>query len=143
MEARYHRLKEAGQEEAASQYLLSDPTDQSNYRSVQGYTDNTTCVCQESLYSFLDKVVNELIAMHEAAEHPLKVLHTGGDEVPDGVWEQSPICEELLLNNTEVEATKEGLTAYFLKRFHQILAERNLVTGGWEEIALTLSLIHI
>ena len=137
MEARYHRLKKAGQEEAASQYLLSDLTDQSDYRSVQGYTDNTTCVCQESLYSFLDKVVNELIAMHQAAGHPLKVLHTGGDEVPGGVWEESPICEELLLNNTEVEATKEGLTAYFLKRFHQILAERNLVTGGWEEIALT------
>ncbi len=136
MEVRYKRLMEAGQESAATQYLLSDPNDQSVYRSVQGYKDNTTCVCQESLYSFLDKVVDELIAMHEEAGHPLKVLHTGGDEVPDGVWEQSSICEELLSNNTEVESTKEGLTAYFLKRFHQILAERNLVTGGWEEIAL-------
>ena len=137
MEVRYQRLQKAGQEEAAAQYLLSDPNDQSSYRSVQGYKDNTTCVCQESLYSFLDKVVDELIAMHEEAGHPLKVLHTGGDEVPDGVWEQSPICEELLRNNSEVDATKEGLTAYFLKRFHRILAERNLVTGGWEEIALT------
>ena len=136
MEVRYQRLMKAGQEEAASQYLLSDPADQSSYRSVQGYKDNTTCVCQESLYSFLDKVVDELIAMHEEAGHPLKVLHTGGDEVPNGVWEKSPICEELLSNNTEVESTKEGLTAYFLKRFHRILAERNLVTGGWEEIAL-------
>ncbi len=136
MEVRYQRLMKKGQETAATQYLLSDLDDQSDYRSVQGYTDNTTCVCQESLYSFLDKVVDELIAMHEEAGHPLKVLHTGGDEVPDGVWEQSSICEELLSNNTAVDATKEGLTTYFLKRFHQILAERNLVTGGWEEIAL-------
>lgn len=137
MEVRYNRLMKEGKETAATQYLLSDPNDQSVYRSVQGYKDNTTCVCQESLYSFLDKVVDELITMHEEAGHPLKVLHTGGDEVPDGVWEQSSICEELLSNNTEVDGTKEGLTAYFLKRFHRILAERNLITGGWEEIALT------
>ena len=50
MEARYKNLMDAGNEAAANEYLLIDKQDESSYRSVQGYTDNTTCVCQESLY---------------------------------------------------------------------------------------------
>ena len=137
MEARYHRLQEAGNTAAAEEYLLSDPSDSSTYRSVQGYKDNTTCVCQESLYTFLEKVVDEIMGMHEEAGLPLQVVHTGGDEVPNGVWEGSPNCATLLAANAGIEGTKEGLTKYFLQRFHQILTKRQLVTGGWEEIALT------
>ena len=135
MAARQHTYAENNKEEA-DQYLLHDPDDASKYRSAQGYTDNTTCVCRESLYSFIDKVVAEIHEMHEAAEHPLTTIHTGGDEVPDGVWEGSPICQAFLKEYPEIEPNKEGLTKYFLQRFHQILDKRKLITGGWEEIAL-------
>jgi hexosaminidase len=83
-------------------------------------------------------VVDEVIALHNKANVPLKVLHTGGDEVPAGVWEKSPICDEFLKNNPSVRGDKIGLTNYFMKRFGDILAERKLVTGGWEEIALAI-----
>ena len=136
MEGRYKRLLKAGKTEEAKEYLLHDEADKSIYRSVQGYKDNTSCVCQESTYTFIEKVVDELIAMHQEANAPLKVIHTGGDEVPNGVWEKSPACADLLSRDKTIINTKEGLTSYFLSRFHQILNARNLVTGGWEEIAL-------
>ncbi len=135
MVARQHTYANTSKEEA-DQYVLHDPEDASTYRSAQGYTDNTTCVCRESLYSFIDKVVAEIHLMHEEADHPLTTIHTGGDEVPDGVWEGSPICQEFLKEHPEIEPNKEGLTKYFLQRFHQILDKRKLITGGWEEIAL-------
>jgi len=135
MIARYERLKKQDIT-VAEAYLLHDPDDQSTYRSAQGYTDNTTCVCRESLYNFIDEIVKEIEQMHQEADHPLTVIHTGGDEVPDGVWEQSPLCQAFLKEHPEIEPNKEGLTKYFLQRFHQILDKRKLITGGWEEIAL-------
>ena len=43
-----------------------------------------------STYAFVERVVADLVALHQEAGVPLRNLHLGGDEVPGGVWERSP-----------------------------------------------------
>ncbi len=128
MEARSRKLGE-------DTYLLSDPDDASEYMSVQSYPDNVVCVCRESVYTFYETVVDDIIEMHKEAGVPLTAIHTGGDEVPAGVWEKSPLCEKLIAENASVSSTKD-LSTYFLGRINAIVSERGLVTAGWEEVAM-------
>lgn len=121
-------------------YALSEPEDASVYKSVQDYPDNTINVCQESTYKFLDKVVAETQIMFDSAGVELKTLHTGGDEVPGGVWTASPSCAawlaEARVDDENPETVKNALSAYFLQRFSQILTDRGIRIAGWEEIAM-------
>ena len=135
MQARQAGLMAQGRNEADEALLLHDPDDASEYRSVQMWTDNVINVCQPATYRFLERVVDALVAMYAEADAPLTTIHTGGDEVPHGVWEHSPACQRLIEENADVAGT-EDLSAYFLRRISRILAERGLVTAGWEEIAL-------
>lgn len=136
MDARYRRLMKEGKKEAAEEFLLRDFNDESVYKSVQGWTDNTLCVCRESVYRFLEKVTDEVIAMYREAGAHLTTIHTGGDEVPGGVWEKSPLCADFIAQRKDLENIKD-LPAYFIRRFNNILQSRNLVTAGWQEIALS------
>ncbi|MCB9080631.1 MAG: carbohydate-binding domain-containing protein [Lewinellaceae bacterium] len=135
MEARYTRLVAENKTEAAERYRLLDPSDQSQYRSVQNYPDNVLNVCRESTYAFLTKVVDELQKMYADAGLTMQVLHVGGDEVPTGVWQQSPLCQELLAVDPTGQP-KDILTKYFLRRLDAILEQRDIRLAGWEEIAL-------
>lgn len=117
-----------------AEVLLSDPEDASEYMSVQMWKDNVMNVCLPSTYTFLEKVVDAVAAMYAEAGAPLVAIHTGGDEVPHGVWERSPACERLIAAGTV--GGVEELPGYFLSRMAGILAEHGLVTAGWEEIAL-------
>ncbi len=137
MDARHARLTEAeaGDAEAAAEFLLVDPGDESEYRSVQGWTDNVVDACLESTYRFLETVVEDVVAIHAEAGAPLEVFHTGGDEVPGGVWEGSPACRLLIEDDVELDDAGD-LAPYFLRRLSEILDRHDLVTAGWEEIAL-------
>ena len=75
MEARYNRLMKEGKTKEANEYRLVDPTDTSNTTSVQFY-DRTSYLnpCLDSSMRFVDKVISEIQAMHQAAGAPL----TGG-----------------------------------------------------------------
>lgn len=116
-------------------HLISDPLDASEYRSVQMFADNVVNVCMPSTYDFLETVVDDVVEMYDEADVPFRALHTGGDEVPEGVWEESPACEELIRRSDAVDDVAD-LHDYFLRRFDQILDQYGLVTAGWEEIAL-------
>jgi len=135
MEARYRRFMADGSIEKAEEYLLSDPEDRSVYRSAQNYNDNVVCVCRESVYRFLEVVADEVVDMYETAGVPLETIHIGGDEVPKGAWEKSPLCSAFL-GGHEISGGISGLMDYFLKRSGRILKERNLILSGWEEIVL-------
>lgn len=136
MDARYRRLKKEGKIQEAEKYLLRDLQDTSTYRSVQGWNDNTLCVCKESVYRFLATVVDDIREMYIEAGVQLTTVHIGGDEVPRGVWEKSPACRQLIADSTNIHGTGQ-LSAYFVSRFNEILRERGLVTAGWQEIGLT------
>lgn len=135
MEARYQKFMKEGNQEKAEEFRLIDPEDQSVYNSAQAYNDNVVCVARESVYKFYETVIDDLIEMYAEAEVPLEIFHTGGDEVPEGVWTQSPLCRKLLESMPEVGDPK-NLQSYFLKRALEILSARNLKAGGWEEVAL-------
>lgn len=139
MNTRHKKLMTAGQTEAANQYLLNDPNDASEYRTAQSYNDNVVNVCRPSTYAFIEKVVDEVMALHKKAGVPLKAIHTGGDEVPTGAWQKSPMCQALAEGNADIEGDEIGLTNYFLKNFGKILGDRNLTVAGWEEIGLKLA----
>jgi len=135
MKARYRRLMETGNREAAEEFLLSDPNDTSTYLSAQFYDDNVVCVCKESVYRFYETVVDDVIEMYQEADVPLSMIHTGGDEVPGGVWEGSPICGEFLSLHTEINGAK-GLQPYFFRKLVERMQSNDLKIGGWEEVVM-------
>ena len=136
MEYRYRRLMDEGKQEEAEAFLLSEPEDESVYSSAQFYNDNVICVGRESAYRFYETVVDDVIEMYEEAKVPLNTIHTGGDEVPPGVWEKSPLCNELLKNDPSISNHK-NLQSYFFGRIVKILNKKELNIAGWEEVAMT------
>ncbi|HEY9007462.1 MAG TPA: family 20 glycosylhydrolase [Ohtaekwangia sp.] len=135
MDARYARLMKEGKKDEAEKYLLRDPEDQSVYRSVQGWNDNVINVAMPSTYTFLEKVVDEIMNLYQRAGAPLLTIHVGGDEVPAGVWERSPACKKLMRENPSLKST-EDLWYYFFSKVNSIVMKRGLSLYGWEEIAM-------
>lgn len=130
MKARYNRLMAAGQPEAASQYLLSDPADTSTYLSVQNYNDNSANVCMPSTYAFVDKVVYELQQMYRQAGIKLNIFHMGGDEVANGSWTGSVACQQLLSDAGNGVAGIADLKPYFVSKVADITQQRGLALAG-------------
>jgi hexosaminidase len=137
MEARYAKFAAEGDMEKAEEFLLSDLEDTSHYMSVQMWHDNVVNPCRESTYKFLQTVVDDVVSMYAEAGATLTTIHTGGDEVPEGVWEESPSCQALIdqAPGDGVDSV-EDLASHFLREFNAIVSTHSLITGGWEEIAL-------
>jgi hexosaminidase len=135
MELRYRRLMAAGQPEEAARYRLIDPDDRSKYLSAQAYFDNITSVCQEPVYAFFEMVLDEIIAMHQEAGVPLKTFHTGGDEVPATAWTESPACQAFMQQHPDLQNTR-NLQGVFFARIVELLRQRGLRTGAWEEAVM-------
>ncbi len=140
MDARYNAFMAKGDTAAATQYLLRDPNDRSEYRSIQNWDDNIINVALPSTYTFLEKVVDELIAMYKEAEAPLETIHFGGDEVPNGVWEKSPAVQQLMASNTGIVHV-DDLWYYFFNRINKLLQSRGLYLSGWEEIGMKKAVV--
>jgi hexosaminidase len=129
MEARYRRLAAQGKQAEAEAYRLIDPADQTKYRSVQHYDDNTLNVCLPSTYRFMDTVVDALADMHRQAGVPLKTFHLGADETA-GAWVKSPACATMIAENGG-DATK--LTSRFIEKVTANVAAKGIRTGGWSD----------
>ena len=135
MRVRHARLVATGDVASAEEYLLSDPLDASVYESVQLWHDNVMCIALPSVDRFIDTVVAEVAALYRQAGVPLRVLHTGGDEVPVGAWLGSPACQARMREHGWVEARQ--LRDDFQARCRAILARHGIAFSGWEETALT------
>lgn len=70
---------------------LIDREDKSAYRGIQYYTDNVLSPALPGTYQFIDRVLEEVAALF-----PSPWVHIGGDEVPEGVWLNSPKCQALM-----------------------------------------------
>ncbi|WP_208277314.1 family 20 glycosylhydrolase [Massilia oculi] len=134
MRVRHARLSAAGDIAGAEEYLLSDPLDASSYESVQLWHDNVMCIALPSVDRFIDTVVAEVAALYRQAGVPLRVLHTGGDEVPVGAWLGSPACQARMREHGWLEARQ--LRDDFQARCRAILARHGIAFSGWEETAL-------
>ena len=115
-------------------YRLDDPADRSVYTSAQGYHDNVMNPALESTYRFIEHVIGDVVAMHREAGVPLRHIHMGGDEVPNGVWAGSPAVQAYLKAHDLTSV--DDLWFVFYGRVEQILKAQGLVPSGWEEIAV-------
>jgi hexosaminidase len=131
MEARYLRMKAAGQP-GADNYLLNDLDDRSQYRSAQYYGDNVINPGLESSYTFIEHVVKQVAALHREAGVPLRTLHVGGDELAAGAWEKSPRSRSLMARHRL--KTVADLWDHFYDRVDVILRKQGIATSGWEEL---------
>ncbi len=118
----------------ANEYKMWDDNDASDYTAPQGYTDNILNYAQEGTYNFIEKIVDEILKMYDEAGVKITTFHLGGDEVPPGSWEKSPLVHDLL-KKKNLKNVHEG-TEYFLDRVSKMLADRNVPAGGWQEVAL-------
>lgn len=132
MEARYNTFMTAGDEAAANEYMLTDLEDKTEYSSIQNYDDNTLNVCMESTFHFVDKVVDEIATLHEAAGQPLTIYHIGADETA-GAWLESPQCKVFLANNVQGVTSFDEFGAYFVERVSNILSDKGIEPAGWSD----------
>jgi len=138
MKARYENYKAAGDMEAATEYMLHDPEDQSEYRSAQLYSDNVVCICDDSAYRFYEKIILEIKALYEKADTPMKVFNIGADELPYGPWQKSPKCKEYIANNKSIPSVKD-LYNYNLRLINTIITNAGARMVGWEDALLVHS----
>jgi hexosaminidase len=131
MQARFNKLMKTEQSDAAYQYLLTDFDDKTQYSSVQHYNDNTLNPCLPSTYTFVEKVLNDLIQQHVEAGIPIKRYHIGADETA-GAWHDSPVCKTLLADNKELDSI-EQLGGYFVSRVAQMVQDKGIIAGGWSD----------
>lgn len=106
--------------------LLQDPQDASRYRSIQHYNDNILSPALPGTYEFLDKVLAEVAELF-----PSKWVHIGADEVPDGVWIESPACQQLMAQHGY--QTAKELQGHLLRYAEQKLRSLGKRMVGWEE----------
>lgn len=135
MDKRYQTYLAKGDKAAAEQYLLRHLEDKSVYRSVQKWNDNVIDVALPSVYNFLETVTDDIIEMYKEAGAPLETIHFGGDEVPKGVWEQSPAFNALKQNDSNIKTTTDLWDDYFGK-VSAMLKKKGLYLSGWEEVGL-------
>jgi len=133
MNARYRRFINTDPAKAY-EFLLVDFADTSRYVSAQGYTENTINAAMPSVYRFIEKVVDEVVAMYNDAGLKLEIFNVGGDEIPYGAWEGSPLIHEFM--QRENIPNIQGVKDYFWGKTLAILRERGLQPAGWQEISL-------
>ena len=132
MEARYHHYMKQENEVEAKRYLLTDLDDKTKYSSIQHYNDNTLNICMESTYTFVDKVLDDLKAMHQQAGQPLTIYHIGADETA-GAWVESPVCQALIADKTNEVNDVKHLGAHFIERVSHMVNDKGINVGGWND----------
>ncbi|GFS16873.1 beta-hexosaminidase, partial [Elysia marginata] len=126
MEARHKRLVTLNFTEAA-RFLLSDLEDESEYLSIQSFNDGAVNPCLRSTYSFINRVLTSLVSIHRDVS-PLRTYNFGGDEVPKGTWEKSPVCAQL----RQAGATSQP-KRYLASQIANMTSLYNLDLAAWED----------
>ncbi|WP_117233676.1 beta-N-acetylhexosaminidase [Vibrio maerlii] len=106
--------------------LLVDQDDLSQYRSIQHYNDNVLSPGIAGTYQFIDTVLEEIAALF-----PSPYVHIGADEVPKGVWVDSPSCQQLMQQHG-YQDPKE-LQGHLLRHVENKLRSLGKRMLGWEE----------
>ncbi|MEO8472817.1 MAG: family 20 glycosylhydrolase [Chryseolinea sp.] len=135
MQVRYEKHMEQGDQDGANRYTLSDPEDKSIYISNQYFNDNVMNVALPSTYTFIEKVIDELMIMHQKAGAPLSAIHMAGDEVPFGSWGKSPAVAEFRKGHPNI-VTGNDLWKYYFAEISRILRSKKLTMYGWQELVV-------
>ncbi|AEX23046.1 beta-hexosaminidase [Vibrio sp. EJY3] len=107
-------------------HMLVEAEDTTEYRSIQHYNDNVINPALPGSYEFIDKVLEEVVALF-----PAPYIHIGADEVPHGVWSQSPACQALM--EQQGYSDYKELQGHFLRHAEDKLRGLGKRMLGWEE----------
>lgn len=92
-----------------------------------GVFDDVFCAGNDSTFSFLQNVVDEVIQLF-----PSKYFHIGGDECPKTHWK---ICSKCQQRMKELGLKDEHeLQSYFVQRIEKYLNSKGKTLIGWDEI---------
>lgn len=128
MDARYQKYITLGNKAKAEEYWLSEPNDDTVYSSIQHYNDNTLNVCLPSTYRFIEKVIDELIAMHQEVGVELTTYHIGADETA-GAWLQSPACNAL----KSQQPSLTSFNGYFIEKVAKVIESKGVKVAAWND----------
>ncbi|WP_434356897.1 beta-N-acetylhexosaminidase [Parasalinivibrio latis] len=106
--------------------LLVEEQDQSRYRSIQNYSDNVLNPGIEGTYTFLRNILDEVCELF-----PSPYIHIGADEVPQGVWTDSPACQALM--EKQGYRDPKELQGHLLRYAEEYLHGKGKRMLGWEE----------
>lgn len=96
-------------------------------RTATGHQTDLYCAGKASTFTFLEKVLDELIGVF-----PFQYLHLGGDEAPKARWKDCPACRERM--RAEGLKDEEALQAWMFSRLAAYLKARGRTAIGWDEI---------
>jgi hexosaminidase len=92
-----------------------------------GVFDDVFCAGQEKTFSFLQDVMDEVLALF-----PSKIIHVGGDECPKENWHRCPNCQKRMMDNKLKD--EHELQSYFIQRMEKYLNSKGRTLMGWDEI---------
>lgn len=98
-----------------------------------GVSDNVLCAGNDKIYTFLEDVFTELMAIF-----PSEYIHVGGDECPKSKWAACPKCQarikQLGLKSDKEHSKEERLQSYVINRMERFLNAHGRKMIGWDEI---------
>ncbi|MFB6454026.1 family 20 glycosylhydrolase [Chitinophaga sp. Hz27] len=92
-----------------------------------GVFDDVFCAGNDSTYTFLQDVFDEVMALF-----PSTYIHLGGDECPKVRWEKCPACQQRMKD--EHLKDEHALQSYFVKRISNYIQSKGRKVIGWDEI---------
>ena len=85
------------------------------------------CAGNEEVFIFLENIFNEITDLF-----PSEKIHIGGDEAPKLRWQNCPKCQQII--KQEKLKDEHELQSYFIERIAKILAKKDRIIIGWDEI---------
>ena len=95
--------------------------------SGEPYKDSDFCVGKEEVFTFLEKVLDEVMDMF-----PSEYIHIGGDEAGKQHWMTCPDCQRRM--KEEGIGDVDGLQSYMIGRIARYVASKGRKVIGWDEI---------
>ncbi len=92
-----------------------------------GVTDDVFCAGNDSTFTFLQNVLDEVIALF-----PSKYIHIGGDECPKERWKKCAMCQKRMVDNNLKD--EHELQSYFINRIEKFVNNKGRNIIGWDEI---------
>lgn len=93
----------------------------------EAYKDSDFCVGKEEVFTFLETVLDEVIAMF-----PSQYIHIGGDEAGKQHWKTCPHCQKRMKDEGLTDV--DELQSYMIRRISEFVASKGRRIIGWDEI---------
>jgi len=93
---------------------------------IWGVSKDVLCVGNDSVFSFLEKVIDEVVDLF-----PSKFLHIGGDECPRDRWKECPKCQARI--RSEGLPNEAALQSYLVNRIEKYVESKGRKIIAWDE----------